>query len=125
MPLEQRYARHQLLADQRMLAQHAALVRRERFALVEDLVWDSDFADVVQQEAVLEARALEQARIELAGQLLGVADDSPRVLGGAEVLRGQGACERVDRLHVGDLDEVTLPALELEQSAQIARVEEE
>ena len=43
---------------------HPALVVRERARLVQDLVGDSDLADVVQQEAVLEAGIVEQASLD-------------------------------------------------------------
>src|SRR3954466_8192715 len=47
------------------------------------------------------------------------------MFGGAEVLRGEGAGERADRLLVGDLDQLPLAALELEQAAEVVGVEEQ
>src|SRR3954469_20291268 len=79
----------------------------------------------MEKEAVLEAGRLEEPRLELAGQLGRVADDALRVLGGAEVLCGEGAGERADRLLVGDLDQLPLAALELEEAAEVVGVQEQ
>src|SRR5205085_12349273 len=59
------------------------------------------------------------------GELDRVAVDALRVLAGAVVLRLERTSERTDGLAVGRLQQPPLPALELEQVPQVARVEQE
>ena len=55
---------------------HAPLLPRQRARLLEDRVGDPDLADVVEQEAVLEARVVEQRGSSCARELGRVADDA-------------------------------------------------
>src|SRR5262249_3819412 len=59
----------------------------------------------------------------LAGQLHRIALDALRVLARAGVLRLEGARECTDRLLVGALEKDALPALDLEQPAEILGVQ--
>jgi hypothetical protein len=102
-----------------------ALARRERPGLLQDLVWDPDLADVVEQEAVLEAGVGEQLRRGRAGEFGRVARDAQGVGGGAGVFGLEGAGERAECLPGGLLERASLAALGLEQGAQVARVEQQ
>ena len=55
---EQRHMVEQHLTDRRVLLQALPLFRLERPPLEEDPIGDSDVADVVKQEAPLEARVV-------------------------------------------------------------------
>ena len=97
----------------------------ERAALLQHVVGDADLADVVEQEAVLDARIVEERRLDRLRQLDRVALDALRVRGGAEVLRLERAGERGHRLAVGPLQELPAAALDLEQAAQVVRVQQQ
>ena len=92
---------------------------------MQDSVGDPDLADVVEQEPVLEAGVVEQLRAVDLRELEGVADDPLGVLAGADVLGLERACESGHGLLVGGLDQRPLDALDLEQPAQVLRVEEQ
>src|SRR6266542_1527948 len=66
--LEQDDAGEDLGADRGVELDQTALVRVQRPRLVQDLIRDPDLADVVQQEAVLEALVVEQARVDDLGE---------------------------------------------------------
>jgi len=59
LALEHRHTRQQFGADQRMSLHHAAFLGLQGAALLEDGFGDPDLADVVQEEAVFEARVVE------------------------------------------------------------------
>ena len=61
---EERNPLQQLGADERVPLHHPLLVGAQRARLVEDRVGDPDLAEVVEEEAVLEARVVEQARLD-------------------------------------------------------------
>ena len=67
--LEERDAAEHLLAEHRVRLHQALLALVERLGLAQDVVGDADLAHVVEQEAVLRARVLQQARRDLAGEL--------------------------------------------------------
>ena len=86
----------------------------------------ADLADVVQQEPVLGGRIVCELGVHRARELERVALHALRVRAGARVLRLQGAGERGDGLAVGLLQAATRwRALDLEQVAQVARVQEQ
>ena len=97
----------------------------ERPGLPQHVVGDPDLADVVQQEAVLDALVVEQGGIDDLRELRRVLRHAVGVRAGAEVLGLERAGEGRDRLLVGRLDEEPLASLELEEAAQILGVEEE
>ena len=97
----------------------------ERAALLQHVIRDADLADVVEQEAVLHARIVEQRRLDRLRQLDRVALDPLRVRRGAEILRLERAGERSHRLAVRPLQELPATALDLEQTAQIVRVQQQ
>ena len=97
----------------------------QRPGLLEDAVGDPDLADVVEEEAVLGARVVDQVRADLAGQLERVALDALGVGPRARVLRLERARQRGDGLLVGVLQQRPLTPLDLKQVAEVARVEEE
>ena len=69
----------------------------EQPALAEDRVGDADLADVVEEEAVLDARvAVERAGVDLRQQAHRVRAHALRVARAAEVLRLERARERRD-----------------------------
>ena len=55
-----------LLAEDGVRLHQAALGIRERLGLLQDVVWDPDLADVVQEEPVDGARVLDQAGVDCA-----------------------------------------------------------
>ena len=79
----------------------------------------------MEQEAVLHGRVAGDERIERPRELEGVALHPLRVLARAGVLGLERTCERRDGLAVGTLDQCALTALQLDQVAQVARVEQE
>ena len=124
-PLQQRDAREHLLAEDRVGLHQRALRLGERCGLLQHPVRDADLADVVQQEPVLGRRIVRELGVHRARELERVALHALRVRAGARVLRLQGAGERGDGLPVGLLNERALRALDLQQVAQVARVQEQ
>src|SRR5262245_30002008 len=123
--LQERHPAEELLAEDRVRLHQAALGIVERPRLQQDLVRDPDLADVVEHEAVDDALVLGDLRRREAGKLERVAMDPLRVPPGARVLRLERARKRGDRLVIGLLEQAPLPALELEQVAQVACIEQQ
>ena len=115
----------QLLAEHRVRPHQLLLGDVERAALLQHVIRDADLADVVEQEAVLDARIVEQRRLDRLRQLDRVALDPLRVRRGAEILRLERARERSHRLAVRPLQELPAAALDLEQATQVVRVQQQ
>jgi hypothetical protein len=79
----------------------------------------------VEEEPVLDARVLHENGVDRARELHRVELDALRVRARVRVLRLERLRERGDGLAVGLLDELPLAALDLEQVAQVAGVEQE
>jgi hypothetical protein len=62
VPVEQRDAGEHLLAEDRVVPEHPPLAARERARLAEHAVGDPDLPDVVEEEAVLDARVVQERR---------------------------------------------------------------
>src|SRR4051812_34031024 len=112
-----------LLAEHRVGLQYGALGRRQPSLLAEDLVGNADLAHVVQKEAVLDARVVEERVLDRARELGGVPEHALRVCTCAEVLRLERGRECANGLAVRMLQQSALSALDLEHPAQILRVE--
>ena len=125
LALEQGDAAQKLLAEDRVGLKQTALRGRELAALLEDAVRDPDLADVVEQEAVLDALVLEQRGIEPRGELHRVALHSLGVRARVDVLRLERAGERRHCLAVGALDDRALAAFDLQQAAEVLRVQDQ
>ena len=109
----------------RVRLDQAPLGDRERRGLLQDAVGDPDLADVVEQEAVLDARVVQQLGRAHRRELDRVALHALRVRARARVLRLERARERGDGVVVGGVEQRALLALDLEQVAKVARVEEQ
>ena len=123
--VQQRDVAEQLGADHRMLLHEKQLRRAERSFLVEDRVRHPDLADVVQQEAVLEARIVEQARFERLGQLERVAMNAQRMPPRRLVSHFERVRQGGNRLAVGVLQQPPLCPLDLSEPAEVAGVREQ
>ena len=105
---------------------HQPLLRVvERAALLQHVIGDADLADVVEEEAVLHARVVEQRRLDRFRQHDRVALHPLRMGRGAEVLRLERARECSHRLPVRPLQELLPAALDLEQPAQVVRIQQQ
>ena len=108
-----------------MLLDQTALGIRQRPGLVQDPVRDPDLADVVEQEAELEARVVEQARVDELRERQRVMLDALRMAARARILRLECICKRRDRLAVRMLQQATLPAFHLDDPAQVTGIDEQ
>ena len=115
----------QLLSEHRVRAHQPQLRVVQRPALLEDVVRDPDLAHVVEQEPVLDARVHQELWLDRLRELDRVALYSLRVEAGAEVLGLERARERGDGLPVRPLQELLPAALDLEQAAQVVRVQQQ
>src|SRR3954453_17397829 len=101
-----------------MLLHHPALLRRQRPRLLEDAVGDADLADVVEDEAVLDADVVGERRLDGTRQVERVARDAVRVRAGAHVLGLERFGERFYRSAVAPPDDSPLRTLELDDATQ-------
>jgi hypothetical protein len=115
----------QLLAQQRVRPHQPQLGVVERTRLLEDVVRDRDLADVVQEEAVLDARVAEQRGLDRLRQLDRVPLHPLRVGRGSRVLRLEHPGERGHGLLVRAPEQRLAAALDLQQAAQVVRVAEQ
>ena len=114
-----------LLADHGVLLHAAALVLVQPAGLLEDDVGDRDLAEVVEEEPVLDPLvAASQGGIDRGQQLERVTLHALRVRAGLHVLPLESGRERGNGLQVRRDEERTLLALEREQMAEVARVEQ-
>src|SRR5436190_21249565 len=123
--VQQRDVAEQLGADHRMLLHEKQLRGAQRSFLVEDRVRHPDLADVVQQEAVLEARIVEQARFERLGQLERVAMNAQRMPPRRLVSHFERVRQGGNRLAVGVLQQPPLCPLDLSEPAEVTGVREQ
>ena len=124
MRLEEGDAAEHLLTERSVRLHQASLLRGQRAGFLEDLVGDSDLADVVEEEAV--RRALVGCNEpDPRRRRDGITLDSLRVRPRPRVLRLERARERRDGFLVGLLEEVSLSPLDLEQMSEVARVEQQ
>ena len=125
LALQERHAAEHLLAQERVRPHQPGLAVVQGPRLLEDAVGDPDLADVVEQEAVLGARVVDEVGAHRPRQLERVALHPLRVRARARVLGLERARERRDGLLVGVLEQDALAALDLEQVPEVAGVEEE
>ena len=125
LSLQERHVAEDLRADRRVLLDLLPLGAGERAALLQDLVGDADLADVVEQEAVLEAGVVEQRGVDSLGERQRVVLDALGVLSGLRILRLERVRERGDGLAVGVLQRAALRPLDLDDPAEVARVDEQ
>ena len=122
---QERDAAQELLAEHGVRLHQPALGRGQRPGLLQDPVRDPDLADVVEHEAVGDAFVLADLGCGDLRELDRVAAHALRVLAGPVILRLERAGERGHRLVVGVLEQPPVAALELEQVAEIAGVEQQ
>ena len=67
-PVEDLDVGEHLLAEQGVRLHQPALRRRQRPGLLQDVVGNPDLADVVEEEAVLDARVVDQQRVDRGGE---------------------------------------------------------
>ena len=79
----------------------------------------------MEEEPELEARVVEQARVDELRERQRVMLDALRVAARARILRLECVGKRRDRLPVGMLQQATLPAFDLDDPAQVARIDEQ
>ncbi len=125
LALKERDSREQLGADDRMPLDEMQLVLRQRAGLVHDPVGHPDLADVVKQEAILEARVVEKPTVDGLRQLERVALDTERVKARQRVFRLKRVGKSGHRLSIGMLEEPSLPPLDVDQAREVARIEED
>src|SRR5206468_10035708 len=104
---------------------HAPLLGCERSRLLEDAVGDPDLADVVEYETVLDADVVRERGLDSAREIERIALHTVRVGARSDVLGLECLRERADRGTVGLLHELPLRPFELDDAAQVARVEEQ
>ena len=78
----------------------------------------------MEEKPVLEARIVEQARLDHLGQGDRIVLDALRVQARARILRLERVCERGHGLAVGVLQQPPLGTLELDDAAQVACVDQ-
>ena len=124
-PVQERDAAQHLLAEDDVGLEDAPLGLGQGPRLAENPVGDPDLADVVKEEAVLDARLLDEPGLDRPGQLHRIALHTVGVSIRAEVLRLECRRQGTDGLAIGGLDQGALSLLELEQAPEVLRVADE
>jgi hypothetical protein len=114
-----------LLAEHGVRLDQTALGNRQWRGFLEHSVRDPDLAEVVQQEAVLDARVVQQLGRAHACELDGVELHALRMGTRARVLRLERAGERGDCVVIRSVEQRPLLALDLEEMTEVARVQQE